>query len=320
MRGSSITTWRIAALLGVCGSSSATTFYIGGSVAYHAVSAQISGTNPLKMFIERNKTTYENIFDDYYANVADVKQDESFNDAEFEAVNPEVSLLDRMVHGGGISLWGGTGKRTEKRFYCGGEVRFSYKLVSADVKNHENLVFDEKGEGAMYLRNLISGTVSANSNIRFKKDFEIALGVRLGFFASERLLGYLTTGVSWNQNDYDRCQVTMNPNLNIRRLNDDTSAWTKSNWKSNWVQALQHEQYFVTTGRHSYACLHIGLGADYFIKQKIFARVEYLYKFAFTNHLRFKHYTEVTDDSYKAYAIRYQDSENCFSLGIGRAF
>lgn len=295
-------------------------FFVGGSASYHVASARISGTNPLKMFSDRNKLIFENVVDNFYERNPDVKQEENYYIKRFEALNPEITLLDKLLQGGGLILWAGVGRRTEKRFYYGCEIDLSYKGLSADIKDEQRIVFSESGEGVLYLRNLISGTVTSSSTVAFSKHWEAALKLRLGFFSTDRFLGFVSCGVSVHCNIFDSCRVDIKPQMNLTHLNDEYSNSSSAliKWNSTWVKSLTDQQYFVTTGQHCFASLNIGLGCDYFVRPKVFVRLEYQYKFAFANHLRFSHYTDVTEDSYKAYAIRYQDGEHCLSLGLGR--
>lgn len=300
------------------GSLVATQFYVGSSLTYHVANAKIFGTNPLKMFADLNGTIFETVVEDYYSRIPDVRQEENYYTKRFEALNPEITLLDKNLLGGGISLWVGIGQRTEKRFYYGCEVSLAYKHLSADIKDEQRIIFSESGEGVFYLRSLISGTISSTSSIAFSKHLEAALKLRLGFFSTDRFMGFITLGTSFHRNVFSRCRVDIDPQLKTQNLNEDYSQYYKDLWARNWRHDLTAQQYLVTTGEKSYASLNVGAGCDYFISKKTFLRLEYQYKFSFTNHLRFKHYTDITEDAYKAYAVRYQDGEHCLALGIGR--
>lgn len=294
----------------------------GVALSYHLAHALISGTNPLKMFTDRNRLLYNVVADDFYSRNSTVKEIEEFQNKVFEAINPEITLFNPMFTQGGITLWAGLGKRTAKNFHYGVEFQLQAKALKAEIEKESREIFSEAGEGAPYLRNFISGSITCMPSIAFRKFFEASAVLRMGFAPKNNILGYVLFGTSIHANSYDDFNVEINPELKLIPTNDEfnTNESSKVKWQTNWVKSISKQVYKIPTGGSFYMSMNTGIGFDYFINKRFFIKVEYLYKFSFASHLRRSHEASLQEDSYNAYAIRYHDSEHCLLLGMGRTF
>lgn len=297
---------------------------MGASLSWHSIKPSLYWSNILNQWANDQKNIYKAVFEDYYKIASFLTPQEKYRNKVFANSIPEISIFNKMQNNIGGSLWMGTGKTTSKRFYYGIEGKIEYKKINVNTKNDDVEIYNSDKHQTFYLRHIIEGKVTYASHVIFKKNFEIGIGLKLGYFPINRFLAYTNLEIALHQNTYDKLFLDMKSNLNFKRLNDDSNS--KSLWDSEFMKKLVPRQCTTSTSHHFYMSLNLGIGFDYFLNRKLFIQTGYKYKISFSDHLRKLSDTSFTSDPSledikdDSYTLRYQDRENCLLFGIGRKF
>lgn len=291
-------------------------FYAGGSLSYHFVMPSIYWSNVVKNhWMMHNKARADAAMGDWNASLLTVKPEMTFQQDKLEAASPEVLLLEQKYKGAvGGAFYVGATKLYENRFCYGAELKFVIKGVSVKREEQNKELLNADDAFIVYQMHHLVGKVTYSMNIEYHKNFELSGSIRLGYFPTNRIMPYVKLGGAAHQNEYKHLRIDTATTLGHERFDDDAYL---EYFLSTYLKAMKASIYSVPKKTQWYASINIGTGADYFISRKVFTRLEYEFKIAFSSRSSTLSGVNVDEDIYKAYGLRYQDKEHCLSLGIG---
>jgi opacity protein-like surface antigen len=290
-------------------------FYVGGSVSCCFVMPSLYWTNIVRQhWMENNKARMVGAEGWYASGMASPPELPPVQQ-RIESMAPEVLLLKQLTkYGIAGSLYFGGGKVTSNRFYYGGECKVILKNITEKREETGNELLNADDEFIVYLAHKISGKVTYSMNLAYHKKFETSFSFRLGYFATNRLLGYVRLGTSVHRNTYDELRINTAHNLTYQRFDDDT---VNEYWNKTFIKTITPTQYSTPKYTQHYMAINLGTGVDFFLTRKLFARLEYEYKISISSKSNSLSDANPEEDIYKAFGLRYQDKEHCVSFGLG---
>jgi opacity protein-like surface antigen len=291
-------------------------FYVGGTISCNAVMPSVYWNNIVRQqWMVQNKARADVAIGEWNASVLPVNPEVTFSRSKIEGIAPEVLLLEQKYKiGPGGALYAGAAKITTARFYYGAELKFVVKGISIKRSSQNNELFNGDDAFIVYHLHRILGKVTYSMDFEYQKSYECSASVRLGYFPTNRILGYAKFGVSVHKNKYKDLRIKTATTLSVVRYDDDAYL---EYFESTFLKGVNASSYSIPKKSQLYASLNLGVGADYFLSRRIFLRAEYEFKIAPSSRLSSQEDANANEDIYKAFSLRYQDKEHCFSLGVG---
>jgi opacity protein-like surface antigen len=151
-------------------------------------------------------------------------------------------------------------------------------------------------------------------NFEYQKVSEYSASVKLGYFSTNRILGYAKFGLSLHKNEYKDLRINTATTMDVVRYDDDAFL---DYFKSTFLNGVKASSYSIPKKSQLYVSFNLGVGVDYFLTRRIFIRAEYEFKIAPSSRLSSMENTNADEDIYNAFSLRYQDKEHSISMGFG---